>query len=67
MIVDTTLAGHVLHGKSGAYKICGQDIGGRVWANPCSRTGRIEDERLVELRPDDWSQLERILALRVRR
>jgi len=67
MITDRRLSGHVLHGRSGSYIVAGQDIAGRVWAHPCSRTVRIEDERLVELRPDDWSQLERILALRVRR
>lgn len=66
MITDRRLAGHVLHGRSGSYILAGQDVGGRVWARPCDRLGRATDERLVELRRDDWAQLERILALQVR-
>jgi hypothetical protein len=67
MITDRRLSGHVLHGRSGSYIVAGQDLGGRVWARPCDRIGRATDERLVELRRDDWAQLERILALQVRK
>lgn len=65
MLIDHSLAGHILH-MDRSYRVAGRDTGGRLWARPCSRGGVIEDERLVELHLDA-PPVRRLLAAQLRR
>jgi hypothetical protein len=60
LTLDRRLHGHVLHGRHGSVRVHGTDAEGRVWGKACTPTGKDQGP-LVELSPDDWTQLERLL------
>ena len=61
-VTDRRLQGHVLHGFRGHLRLVGEDAEGRILGRACTSTGK-EDEAapLVEVRRDDWEQLDRLL------
>jgi hypothetical protein len=63
MIVSLALAGRLISGRSGIYRIDGQDAEGRVWGRRVSQHGRRVRWKRVELSPERWSQVAKLLEV----